>query len=84
MKHDQEQPADAIAERLDHLAVLDPGAHQQADLGVLENVPHGEEQRQADADGDQPVFLDGSLADDDRALQRFGPRQMDLVRPQTT
>ena len=32
-EHADEQPADVIAERLDHLAVLDAGADEQPDAG---------------------------------------------------
>ena len=53
---DQEQAADAVAERLDHLAVFHPGPDQQADLGVLQDVAHGQKQAEADADRHQRYF----------------------------
>ena len=44
-EHADEQPADAIAERLDHLAVLDAGADQKADPGAVENQQHARRRR---------------------------------------
>jgi hypothetical protein len=39
-EHTDEQLADAVAERLHHLAVLHAGAHQQADLGAAQRPDH--------------------------------------------
>ena len=57
-EHADEQPADAVAERLDHLAVLHAGADQQADLGAVEDEQHAAEHDEPDHDGDHAVLLD--------------------------
>src|SRR5438477_128546 len=78
-EHADEQAADAIAQRLDHLAVLDPGTDQEADSGAIEGGGQRREHDQADDDGEQPVLLDRDLADQEGAAQRGRPRQRDLV-----
>ena len=74
-----EEPPDAIAERLDHLAVLDAGADQQADLGAIQHEEHGDEDDQPDGHGEQAVFLDGHVAEQEDAAKRRRQRQRDLV-----
>ncbi|EEF22324.1 conserved hypothetical protein, partial [Ricinus communis] len=74
-----EQAADAVAQRLDHLAVLDAGADQEADLRAVQGEEHRGEHDDADDDREQPVFLDGRLAQEHGAAQRGRQRQGDLL-----
>src|SRR5436190_12262768 len=79
-EHGDEQAPDAVAEAFDHLAVLDAGADQEADLGAVERPEEGREDDQPDRHRDQAQLVDRRLADDDRAAQRLGRWQRDLRR----
>ncbi len=68
-EHADEQAADVEAERLHHLAVLDPGAHQQADARAVQHErDRGEEHEPEHHDGDA-IGLDRRPGDDDAAAQ---------------
>ena len=55
-EHGHEQPVDAIAERLDHLAILDAGANEQADPGAVEDQHFADEHRKPDQRRQNPIF----------------------------
>ena len=78
-EHADEQPVDAVAERLDHFAVLDPGADQQADLGAVEHQHQADEDDEADQRRDDAVFLDRRVAEQERAAEARRRRERDHV-----
>src|SRR5207249_4314103 len=64
-EHADEQPADVVTERLDHFAVLDAGADQKADFRAVEHQQHAGEHHEADDHRNDPVALDGDVAEHD-------------------
>src|SRR5271168_3689995 len=48
-EHADEHAADVIAQRLDHLAILDAGANHQSEAGAGEKEMHGQRDREPDA-----------------------------------
>ena len=52
-EHADEHPADVIAQRLDHLAILDAGAHHEAEPRAGEEQMHGERYRKPDEEREQ-------------------------------
>ena len=82
-EHADEQPADAIAQRLHHFAVLDAGAHQQADARAVQHQVQRREDREAERHRHQPVHLDRRAADDEAAAQHCGLGQRQRRRRPT-
>src|SRR6516165_1359421 len=56
-EHADEHPADVVAERLDHLAILDAGAHHKAKPRAGEEQMHSKCDRKPDEQREQPVGL---------------------------
>ena len=73
-----EEAADAVAERLDHLGILDARPDQQADAGAVEQQLHADEDHEADDDRDDAVALHDDVAEHEGAAQ--GLRQRDRDR----
>ena len=79
-EHADEQPVDAIAQRLDHLAVLDARADQEPDPGAVEHDHLREKDDQADDERDDAVFLDRGVAEHERAAEGRGRSDRNLLR----
>src|SRR5271163_1890118 len=57
-EHADEYAPDVIAERLDHLAILDARAHHQSEAGARQKKMHRQRDRKTDAQREQPIGFD--------------------------
>ena len=79
-KHAHKQAADAVPQRLDHLAVLHAGANQQTHLGARQRPGQHAKHQRAHGHGDQAVFFDTGFAQQQRTAQALGHGQGHLLR----
>ena len=79
-KDPDEQPFDAVTERLHHLPVLHASANQQANLGAAQRPGQQTKHRQPDPHRQHTVFFDGCIAQQQGATQALRQRQGNLRR----
>ena len=77
-EHTDKQAADAVAQALDHLAILHTGADQQAHLGARERPGQQCKHRQPHQHGHHAVFLDGGIAQQPATAHAAWQRQGNL------
>src|SRR4029077_2266500 len=68
-EHADEHAADAIAQSLHHLAILDAGAHHEPNAGARQHQMHRGSDGEADEEREQAVGLDRGSAKEDAAAQ---------------